>query len=339
MEIEQASWSKGLQRLGTWLAVRTRSYQSAVEGLEESLGLKVSKTQVWRVVQQTGQRVKAKQEKAVEQAWGLPPRGQVVGGEANQAKKMGIAMDGVYINLIEEGWKEVKIGAVFEIEALTEAQKRQRLKREGQKLKGGEELREMVRATQISYCAVLGSVDEFEPVQWTEAERRGLPSCWDSVVIGDGAEWIDRIYLDCYYGSFRIVDWYHACEHLAGVARLAFAGQEAKLNRWLNQQKDHLWRGQVHQVVAAINHLDIDPELRTREANYFTKHTAAMNYLEFCEMGLPVGSGVVEGGGCKGVVEGRLKQVGMRWSRSGAEHMLILCCEYESDRWQQIWAA
>jgi len=339
LEIEQGGWSKGLQRLGVWMAVRTRSYQSAIEGLEESLGLKVSKTNLWRVVQQTGQTVKARQEKEVEQAWQLPQRGQVVGGEPKQAKKMGLAMDGVYINLIEEGWKEVKIGAVFEIEALKEAEKRQRLKRQGQKLKAGDDIREMVKATQISYCAVLGSVDDFEPVQWAEAQRRGLPGCWDSVVIGDGAEWIDRIYLTCYYDSFRVVDWYHACEHLAAVARQAFAQANDKINSWLKHQKDNLWRGQIHQVVAAINQLDLDPDYQHREATYFAKHTAAMNYLEFCEMGFPVGSGVVEGGGCKGVVEGRLKQVGMRWSRSGAEHMLILCCEYDSDRWQQIWAA
>jgi hypothetical protein len=338
LQIEQAGWSKGLQRLGIWMAVRTRSYQSAIEGLEESLGLKVSKTNLWRVVQQTGHKVKARQEKEVQQAWQLPQRGQVVGGEPKQGKKMGIAMDGVYINLIKEGWKEVKIGAVFEIEALKEAQKRQRLKRQGQTVKVDDEIREMVKATQISYCAVLGSVDEFEPVQWAEAQCRGLPLCWDSVVIGDGAEWIDRIYLNCYYDSFRVIDWYHACEHLATVAHQAFAGDDDKINAWLNQQKDNLWRGQVHQVIAAINRLDLDPDYQYREANYFAKHTSAMNYLEFCEMGLPVGSGVVEGGGCKGVVEGRLKRVGMRWSRASAEHMLILCCEYDSHRWQQIWA-
>jgi len=52
--------------------------------------------------------------------------------------------------------------------------------------------------------------------------RRQLPRCWESGVIGDGADWIDRIYAKCYYDSERIIDWYHASEHLGGLARRAF---------------------------------------------------------------------------------------------------------------------
>jgi hypothetical protein len=96
--------------------------------------------------------------------------------------------------------------------------------------------------------------------------------------------------------------------------------------------KELRWRGEIQPVVSAIKQLDLNPADRDREANYFRKHARAMTYLEFCEMGLPVGSGVVEGGGCKDIVEGRLKRVGMRWSRTEAENMLALCCEYDSGR-------
>jgi len=332
------SWSPGLKRVGTWLAVQTRSYQCAVEGLAESLGVEVTKSSLWRVVQAKGSEVKSRLREEAEEQWRLPQRGAVVPGESRLKQKMGIAMDGVYINIIGEGWKEVKVGAVFEIESLSEREKRRRLSRHGQKVKADEEIREMVKARQISYCAVLGSVDEFEPVQWAEAQRRGLPKCWDSVVLGDGAEWIDRIYQNCYYDSIRIVDWYHACEHLARVAGQAF-GETDKAQRWLKRRKDELWQGQVHEVVAALHQLDLEADEKQREANYFSKHRRAMNYAEFCEMELPIGSGVVEGGGCKGIVEGRLKRVGMRWSRTGAENMLALCCEAHSNRWEQVWAA
>jgi hypothetical protein len=321
------------------MAVRTESYATAVEGIEELLGIRPSATTLWRVVQQTGQAVWERQQAAAQQAWSMPERGQVVKGEQALQQKMGIALDGVYIYVRDEGWKEVKLGAVFEIAPLTSREKVQRLKRHSQPAQVADEIRDMVKAKAVSYCARLGSVEEFEPLQWAEAVRRGLPRCWESVVIGDGAEWIDRIYAACYYDSVRIVDWYHACEHLGGLARQAFGEGSQKGQTWLKQRKDHLWRGQVSPVMHAIRQLPIDPAHRAREANYFAKHRHRMNYLEFCERGLPVGSGVVEGGGCKGVIEGRLKCVGMRWSRPGAQRMIALRCEHASRRWKQIWAA
>jgi len=251
---------------------------------------------------------------------------------------MGIALDGVYVNIRDEGWKEVKVGAVFEIIPLTRHEKVRRLKRQGRPVKAEDEIRDMVKAEAISYCALLGSVENFEPLQWAETLRRQLPSCWESVVIGDAADWIDRIYAKCYYDSERIIDWYHACEHLGGLARQAFGEGNDKAHKWLEKRKDTLWQGQVHEVVNAIRALSIDRADQEREANYFHKHRRGMNYLEFCERGLPVGSGVVEGGGCKGVIEGRLKRVGMRWSREGAQNMIALRCHYYGDRWKQIWA-
>lgn len=196
-----------MKRVGTWLAVRTGSYQSAVEGLAENLRVEVSKTSLWRVVQEKGAVVKSRLDAEAQEQWGLPPQGQVVTGEVKQKTPMGIAVDGVYINLVEEGWKEVKVGAVFEVVPLSPTKQGGERRRQEQT-----EGRERVKAQAISYCATLGSVDEFEPVQWAEACRRQLPRCWDSVVLGDGAEWIDRIHQTCYPDAVRVVDWYHACD-------------------------------------------------------------------------------------------------------------------------------
>ena len=298
----------------------------------------MSKSSLWRIVQKWGCQVQERLEaEAVGEAQ-LPRRGEVVAGEVKRAEKMGVAVDGVYIHLLEEGWKEVKVGAAFEIKPVSEGEKRRRLRQKGGKGSDLAEERDMVKATSISYCATLGSVDEFEPYLWAEATRRQVPSCWDTVVIGDGAEWIDSLYQRCYYDAIRIVDWYHACEHLGGVAKQAFGEGSREGALWGEKRKEELWRGEIPSVVEAIRQLNFNPDHRNREANYFKKHARAMTYLEFCEMGLPVGSGVIEGGGCKGIVEGRLKRVGMRWSRPGAKNMLALCCEYGSGRWKQIWA-
>jgi hypothetical protein len=61
-----------------------------------------------------------------------------------------------------------------------------------------------------------------------------------------------------------------------------------------------------------------------------------MRYRRFRQAGYPLGSGTVESA-CKVVVQQRMKQAGMRWSRKGAQAMLALRCALLSDRWRQEW--
>ena len=172
------------------------------------------------------------------------------------------------------------MGAAFEIEPVSEREKQRRLNQKDQRLSELTEAREMVKATAISYCAVMGSVDEFEPCLWAEACRRQVPLCWDTVLMGDGAEWIDGLYQRCYYDSIRIVDWDHACEHLAGLARQTFGEANRQGQQWLNKRKNQLWRGEIQSVVKALKQLDLNPADRNRETNYFSKHARAMTYFE-----------------------------------------------------------
>ena len=61
-----------------------------------------------------------------------------------------------------------------------------------------------------------------------------------------------------------------------------------------------------------------------------------MRYPIFRQAGHPIGSGTVESA-CKVVVQERMKQAGMRWSRAGAQAMLALRSVLLSGRWQEIW--
>ena len=63
-----------------------------------------------------------------------------------------------------------------------------------------------------------------------------------------------------------------------------------------------------------------------------------MRYREFRAAGCPIGSGSVESA-CKLVVQQRMKQSGMRWSRGGAQSMLALRSLLLSDRWDVVEAA
>ena len=58
---------------------------------------------------------------------------------------------------------------------------------------------------------------------------------------------------------------------------------------------------------------------------YFRNNIHRMRYDEYRAKGMPVGSGVIEGG-CKSVICGRMKKSGARWSLTGANNIMALRC-------------
>ena len=61
-----------------------------------------------------------------------------------------------------------------------------------------------------------------------------------------------------------------------------------------------------------------------------------MKYDEYLAMGLPIGSGVIEGT-CKNLINDRMEGSGMRWSPDGAEAILKLRAVYLSDLLNDFW--
>ena len=70
---------------------------------------------------------------------------------------------------------------------------------------------------------------------------------------------------------------------------------------------------------------------------YLFNHRWRMRYQQFREAGYPLGSGTVESA-CKVVMQERMKQAGMRWSRNNAQAMLALRSILLSDRWDEVWS-
>ncbi len=56
---------------------------------------------------------------------------------------------------------------------------------------------------------------------------------------------------------------------------------------------------------------------------YLSTHSDHIDYARFRELGLPIGSGMVEST-CKWLIQQRFKSVGMRWSEVGFNHLLHL---------------
>jgi len=131
--------------------------------------------------------------------------------------------------------KEFKVGSIFEL---------------GKGVAWDEGIGEMVEmpcAVDSSYVAYLGGPETFGQMIWAEASRRDWEYAADTEVIGDGAAWIWNLALDHFYDSVQIVDWYHATEHLAAVARLIKGEGTAAAKRWFTAQATILYQGRIDQ--------------------------------------------------------------------------------------------
>ena len=232
----------------------------------------------------------------------------------------GVSMDGWMVHIRGEGWKECKVGAVYDVvlEERTAPQTGDKVER--------------ARASQMGYTAVLGEVARFAPALWALAVERHIPEAGHSSVTADGAEWIWNLAADLFPDSIQIVDWYHADQHLAQAAQALFPDHPDQAARWHKAMQQPLFAGQIWAIIHALHQAGL-----ADHAHYFEQHQRRMQYLEFQEVGLPIGSGSVESA-CK-QFQARLKGSGMRWSRPGAERMLVVRAAVLSNSFDRLWRA
>ena len=190
-----------------------------------------------------------------------------------------------------------------------------------------------------SYVGKIEGVDSFGERLYAEAVRRGLNIAARVVVIGDGAPWVWNLADLHFPGAIQIVDFYHAAEHLGGLARLLYAEDEVKRRAWYKRMQKKLRKGKVSEIISELNSLNLRGRKREgveKDVGYFEKNKERMRYDQFRSQGLFIGSGVVEAG-CKSVIGKRLKQSGMHWSVRGANSIIALRCCLESGRFEDYW--
>ena len=192
-----------------------------------------------------------------------------------------------------------------------------------------------------TYTGAIETAAEFGLRIYAEAWRRGWDRAKKKVVIGDGANWIWNLADQHFPGAVKIVDLYHARQHLWELSAKLFPTNEGKRNRWANRLVNKLDQGKVEAVVKVLRQFPPPDEklacLLRKEANYFERNRDKMRYPSFRRQGLFVGSGVIEAG-CRTIIGSRLKRSGMFWTVRGANAIIALrCCRlshYFDDYWE-----
>lgn len=314
---------KHIVRQGTEIA----SYRRAAASFEAMTKIPVSKSSLGRLVEGYGGKIVVQQQSEAEAMVKPPAPDEVITVRdmpRPDSEVMALSMDGAMVNIRGEGWKEVKTVSVSAVEQVVD--------------ETTGDLKVELRAH--SYRAGLWEAKEFAQQQWSEGCRRGLERARQIVSVNDGAVWIWLIVQMCWAPCIEILDWWHLVAKLWEVASSLFADDQARMGSWVESQKTHLWQGRRSQVIRAMRQLcpagQPLPETVRLVMGYIITHRSRIRYNQFRQAGYPLGSGTVESA-CKVVMQARMKQAGMRWSRDGAQAMLALRCVLLSDRWDDVW--
>ena len=344
-----------MARDAVWLAGVAPSYEAAEAILQRIGRTNISATSIWRRVQEWGAQFQAVEERARVQATATPELWTPPSRAIVSDQRMGVALDGAMMYILQEGWKEVKVGTVFEV-AVGPTQD----ERSG-------EVVDLAHAVHHSYVAHLGGPEVLGELVWSEARRRGWEQAQDTAVLGDGAPWVWNQAALHFPDSHQLVDWYHGKQHLTVAGQALKEPASLAYQRWLNSRETLLYQGQAARIAAelaqaagppaatpaaapAVATLPRDPDTATpaatpapprgdvlrREAGYFDHNQHRMNYLEMREEEWPIGSGMVESAAKQ--YKARVCGPGMRWSRAGAEKLLPVRSAILSRRFDDVWA-
>lgn len=326
LRLTAALWSEQVAKLAVWLSGLV-TFEQAAEILWRIGQIAISESSVWRQAQEWGKAFAALEAAERALANALPGHRDVLRRAERSQGRKGVAMDGSMIHIRDEGFKELKVGCIFEVEV-----------RPTRDPETGE-WEDLAHAVNNSYRAHLGGPELFGQLVWAEARRRDWEWAIDTQVVGDGAAWIWNLTFDHFYDSLQVVDWFHATEHLAEAARLLKGEGTLAAKQWYNARETALFQGHADCIAqelsdAAQQQSTCANELH-KQAGYFYNHQRRMNYQELREAGWLIGSGMVESGAKQ--FKARFCGPGMHWSRSGAENLLPVRATILSRRFDAFW--
>jgi hypothetical protein len=190
------------------------------------------------------------------------------------------------------------------------------------------------------YGVTFGSVEETGQ-RWGHCTRQagwGLNSRIHAV--GDGADWI-RLQSQEVFGAQGscLCDFFHVSEYLGAAAPTC---RPAKADQWRRTQQQRLRRGDVQKVIETLEE-PLEPVGTSEEEapvrnghRYLSNRLACLDYPRALELGLPIGSGMIESGH-RHVLRARLKKAGTAWLADHADQIAHLRVLRANHQWLSLW--
>ena len=326
-----------LKRVACLLAVFV-PFETASELLHQLTSIQVSKDTIWHWVANAGQNAintLKDQLQAVAEGMEIPTE---LLDEATEQLPLLIGADGVMVPFrrakgTPKGatrWREVKVAIVARL-------------RPRQKKRDNDPEQTETELVQRRLVACLGTVDDLGPRLWLEAVRQGIATAERVVWISDGARGFWRLF-ETYFAhvAIGILDFYHAAQNLFKAVTTWLDGRTKKARGWFAATRHQLRHGptmgvrmDIEQALSDTQLSDTSRKVVENFINYLDTHHEHIQYHRFKEMGLPIGSGMVESA-CKWLIIQRFKGVGMRWSQDGFNSLLHLRLAWVNQRFDDL---
>lgn len=232
-------------------------------------------------------------------------------------------------------WHEVRVGNVSVGNLPTDSRKPSGGKR-------GHDFR--MEVVNTNTFARFESVDDVGNDLFLRAVAAGFFNARLRCFISDGASWIRNMAEEHFSDAILILDWYHAMEYVGDLSNEVFGRGTDESRRWTKHRENELWDGRVGAVLRAMKELQSRENLTEsarkeldKTITYISNNRDRMRYPQYRELGLPIGSGRVEGL-CKSLVGSRCKLSGMRgWTIRGSEGILRIRAARRDGNYKEIW--
>ncbi len=284
------------------------TFEAAAERWSIHYPTSISSNLVRQVVDRVGRRCENAKDWALQQACRPKPE--------EPARSLVVAGDGSMLLTREEAWKEAKVAVVARGDDFIEDKNRRTV-------------------TEARYVAVLGGREEFRAALAAALDAERADEVPKVVWLGDGAAVNWTVANELCPLAIQVLDIPHAVQHgmdcgkaLLGQADEALPLWERRIRQLIDAPSPD---AAIRELLDCLPYTTTDDQLASLNevVGYYRANEERMRYTHFRELGLPVGSGIVESAH-RHVLQVRMKRAGQRWAITRARRMARLRAAYRT---------
>jgi hypothetical protein len=195
---------------------------------------------------------------------------------------------------------------------------------------------------------IIASLTQDRPTVMNKVQEAAMsrihPHTVLKAVVADGEKNLWNFADELFPGWIQVLDIIHVRDKLWLAAHLHYKKESLDAKEYVKERLVSLLTGEVELIIEDLRIAMEDGSLSASKAEtlrrkvlgYFVNNRDRMQYDKYLAMGLPIGSGVIEGT-CKNLINDRMEGSGMRWSPYGAEAILKLRSLHLTDLWNDFW--
>ena len=157
--------------------------------------------------------------------------------------------------------------------------------------------------------------------------------------VSDAAEWIDKGVRNQLPMAIRIIDIWHAWEHVHEASRGIYRDNEDKAHQWAGRYCEVLENSGGYALWDRLRHARYAEPDRQKAVDqlrqYLHKNADRLAYPAYKSEDYPISSGAMESF-CKQLGQ-RMKGPGMRWNTNNVTAMATLVSLWANDEWDRHW--